>query len=171
MAETQVCCLYVVDYAGDIFVNGVPKQQATWAKQIGYVEQMVSEVVGCCDMHAALCCSRPARGGGGAVDKHGIIDGRLAADQVDQCSTHVPQCTALPCCTVMSVVLVAECDLAWLLLFGASQDIHSSNTTVEEALWFSGRLRLPPSVSDAQVCAGAGGVAQLGRSRFCGTPT
>lgn len=62
----------------------------------------------------------------------------------------------------MSVVLVAECDLAWLLLFGASQDIHSSNTTVEEALWFSGRLRLPPSVSDAQVCAGAEGVAQLG---------
>jgi ABC-type multidrug transport system ATPase subunit len=32
-------------------------------------------------------------------------------------------------------------------------DIHSSSATVEEALWFSGRLRLPPSVSDAQVRA------------------
>jgi type IV secretory pathway protease TraF len=30
--------------AGDILVNGTPKQQATWAKQIGYVEQMVSKV-------------------------------------------------------------------------------------------------------------------------------
>jgi hypothetical protein len=30
-------------------------------------------------------------------------------------------------------------------------DIHSSSATVEEALWFSGRLRLPPSVSNAQV--------------------
>jgi hypothetical protein len=27
--------------AGDILVNGLPKQQATWARQIGYVEQMV----------------------------------------------------------------------------------------------------------------------------------
>jgi hypothetical protein len=40
-----------------------------------------------------------------------------------------------------------------LLLGDELQDIHSSNTTVEEALWFSGRLRLPPSVSDAQVCS------------------
>jgi hypothetical protein len=56
--------------AGDILVNGLPKQQATWARQVGYVEQM---------------------------------------------------------------------------------DIHSAHTTVEEALWFSGRLRLPPSVTDAQV--------------------
>jgi hypothetical protein len=30
---------------GDILVNGLPKQQATWARQIGYVEQMVR---GCC---------------------------------------------------------------------------------------------------------------------------
>jgi ABC-type multidrug transport system ATPase subunit len=30
-------------------------------------------------------------------------------------------------------------------------DIHSPSATVEEALWFSGRLRLPPSVSNAQV--------------------
>jgi hypothetical protein len=27
--------------AGEILVNGLPKQQATWARQIGYVEQMV----------------------------------------------------------------------------------------------------------------------------------
>ncbi|WIA20601.1 hypothetical protein OEZ85_004985 [Tetradesmus obliquus] len=55
---------------GDILVNGRPKQQSSWARQVGYVEQM---------------------------------------------------------------------------------DIHSPAATVEEALWFSGRLRLPPSVSDAQV--------------------
>lgn len=42
------------------------------------------------------------------------------------------------------------------------QDIHSSSTTVEEALWFSGRLRLPSTVSDAQV-----GSTQ---TNSCGTP-
>lgn len=30
-------------------------------------------------------------------------------------------------------------------------DIHSPATTVAEALWFSGRLRLPPSISDEEV--------------------
>jgi ABC-type multidrug transport system ATPase subunit len=52
--------------------------------------------------------------------------------------------------------------LALLLLFICflqvgyveQMDIHSPSATVEEALWFSGRLRLPPSVTDAQVrCA------------------
>lgn len=57
---------------GDILVNGRPKQQASWARQVGYVEQM---------------------------------------------------------------------------------DIHSPAATVEEALWFSGRLRLPRSVTDAQIRA------------------
>lgn len=54
---------------------------------------------------------------------------------------------------------VRSCGLLMLMVQSANgcvvvvllQDIHSSNTTVEEALWFSGRLRLPPSVTDAQV--------------------
>ena len=32
-------------------------------------------------------------------------------------------------------------------------DLHSPQTTVAEALWFSSRLRLPPSVSRAAVLA------------------
>lgn len=32
-------------------------------------------------------------------------------------------------------------------------DLHSPQTTVAEALWFSSRLRLPPSVSKADVLA------------------
>ena len=33
--------------AGDIIVNGLPKQQSTWARQVGYVEQMVSAAMWC----------------------------------------------------------------------------------------------------------------------------
>ncbi len=34
-------------------------------------------------------------------------------------------------------------------------DVHVPAATVAEALWFSGRLRLPPAVGDAQARRGA----------------
>lgn len=49
-------CLLFVSCAGDILVNGLPKQQATWARQIGYVEQMVRAC--CFDAWPSLRVSR-----------------------------------------------------------------------------------------------------------------
>lgn len=99
--------------AGDIIVNGQPKQQATWARKVGYVEQMVSS------------------------EGAGRMGGLLNCPPSRQC--------LVGCCF--------SCDSNTCHTVTVLQDIHSANTTVEEALWFSGRLRLPPSVTDAQVRA------------------
>ena len=42
---------------------------------------------------------------------------------------------------------------AGLTISGLQADLHSPQTTVAEALWFSSRLRLPPAVSRAEVLA------------------
>jgi hypothetical protein len=133
----------VGEVQGEIFVNGHPKDQRSWSRTVGYVEQVGGR------SWLLLCTSRCGRRAGQASQR------RL---------TWTLQCKALAgaersgCGSIDSAVPCA-----------AQADIHSPGATVQEALWFSARLRLPQSVSDEQVGLAAAARCQgrAGARRSC----
>lgn len=44
---------------GDIMVNGKPKEQATWARQVGYVEQVIGNYLS--KLFLSCCCNCSVR--------------------------------------------------------------------------------------------------------------
>ncbi len=112
------------EITGDILVNGHPKDQATWSRVMGYVEQVLSAE--CASAKMALAGRR-------------VIVRRLP-----------PHRTATLCRHGNTSELGTRCSR--LVVAVRQTDIHSPTVTVYESLIFSARLRLPVGLDDEKAC-------------------
>ena len=126
---------------GDIRVNGFPKDQHTFARVAGYVEQTDGRCTG-----AAAGCSA-----GGPSLAEGPRPSHSASHPARNDSLLPPACCLPMDCTQMAqlpcpAAALMAC-LAWhaLWLRGPAA-VHMPQTTVAEACHFSARVRLPTSV-------------------------